>query len=73
MTGRVNRWTHVAVVFTDLSRKPDTVLYKAELAVYINGVFQDRLQASRRIHVRLGGRAKRRRIRRWLWGATCSA
>ncbi|KAK8799045.1 hypothetical protein WA171_005796 [Blastocystis sp. BT1] len=45
----VNRWTHITVVFNNLSQGTGLSLYKTEISVYINGIFQDRTISSRYI------------------------
>ena len=47
----VNRWTHIAVVFDNLSQKTNIPMYKTEITVYMNGVFLDKITTSRFIQV----------------------
>ena len=52
LTRRLNRWTQVSVVFNSLTEKPQTSLYRCDIAVYINGVFQDSVTTTRHLTVR---------------------
>ena len=51
LTLRLNRWTHVSVVFNSLTEKPSTSLYRCDISVYMNGLFQDSVTTTRHITV----------------------
>ena len=52
ITQSLNRWTHFAVVFKNLSGNITGSRYKMELALYINGELVDSVITSRRTQVR---------------------